>query len=195
MPIWMTQIAIKRKILDVWLSIHIQRAGGLKQGLLLGCCVGLTACASEAPSVVSAPLNSPYTDEQPALSGNGRYVALVTNRGGTRKLVLYDLRAKRFLELPSLNRNDAIAESPSLSYTGRYIVYLASDRGRPEIELYDRIDRRIQVLSGGYRGWVRNPNISPDGRYVVFETGRHGQWDVEVIDRGPYVELDRPDGS
>jgi Tol biopolymer transport system component len=108
---------------------------------------------------------------------------------------MYDLRREQFISLPQLNRNDAIAETPSLSYTGRYLVYVASDRGRPEIELYDRITRRTQVLSGAYRGWVRNPSISPDGRYIVFETGRRGQWDVEIIDRGPNVELDRPNGN
>jgi Tol biopolymer transport system component len=155
----------------------------------------LSACSSTNTPLTSSALNSPFADSQPALSGNGRYLAFVSNRGGSSKIALYDLRAKRLVELPSLDRGDAIAETPSLSYTGRYIVYVASDRGRPEIELYDRISRRIQVLTNGYRGWVRNPNISADGRYVVFETGRRGQWDIEVLDRGPGIELDRADGS
>jgi Tol biopolymer transport system component len=155
----------------------------------------LSACSQTPTPITSSALNSPFADSQPALSGNGRYLAFVSNRGGSSKIALYDLRAKRLVDLPSIDRGDAIAETPSLSYTGRYIVYVASDRGRPEIELYDRISRRIQVLTNGYRGWVRNPNISADGRYVVFETGRRGQWDIEVLDRGPGIELDRADGS
>ncbi|TAF55933.1 MAG: biopolymer transporter Tol [Oscillatoriales cyanobacterium] len=171
-------------------------AWGIGQPLLGAIAVlTLSACSQTTTPLTSSALNSPFADSQPALSGNGRYLAFVSNRGGSSKIVLYDLRAKRLVDVPAIDRGDAIAETPSLSYTGRYLVYVASDRGRPEIELYDRISRRIQVLTNGYRGWVRNPNISDDGRYVVFETGRRGQWDIEVLDRGPGIELDRADGS
>jgi Tol biopolymer transport system component len=122
-------------------------------------------------------------------------VAFVSNRDGDRKIVMYDLQKRQFVDLPRLNQPEAIAESPSLSSTGRYIAYIASDQGRPEVELYDRATNRSEVLTMGYRGWVRNPSVSPDGRYIVFETSRRGQWDIEVLDRGPNVELDIPDGS
>ena len=154
----------------------------------------VVACGQVNGPVGPAPLNSRTTDEQPALSGNGRFLALVSNRDGKRRLLLYDLQQRQFVNLPRLNRRDTIAESPSVSYTARYLAYVASDRGRPEIELYDRVTGRTVVLTMGYRGWVRNPNISPDGRFVVFESDRRGQWDIEVIDRGPNIELDIPDG-
>lgn len=155
----------------------------------------LTACNANNQVMGPVSLNSRYADEQPALSGNGRFLALVSNRDGKRGIWLYDLQQRRFLNLPRLNRRDAIAETPSISYTARYIVYLASDRGRPEVELYDRVTGSISVLTTGYRGWVRNPSISPDGRLVTFETDRRGQWDIEVIDRGPNVERDLPDAQ
>lgn len=135
-------------------------------------------------------LNSPATDEHPALSGNGRFLGFVSNREGQSQLLLYDLQLRTFIDLPFLNRPDAIAQNPSLSYNARYIVYVASDSGRPEIYLYDRKTRYAQKVTQRYRGWVRNPSISPDGRYVVFETGRRGQWDIEVVDRGSKIELD-----
>jgi len=155
----------------------------------------LTACGNGAQVNVPLTLNSRYADEQPSLSGNGRMLAFVSNRDGMRQILLFDLQQRRFVELPRLNRRDAIAEQPSLSQTGRYLVYLASDYARPEIELYDRATGQVQVLSQGYRGWVRSPRISPDGRFVAFESGARGQWDIEVIDRGTAIELDIPDGQ
>jgi Tol biopolymer transport system component len=153
----------------------------------------LVACTQTPVSTGPGELNSQFNDEQPALSGDGRFLAFVSNRDGTRSILIYDLQARRYLILPRLNRRDAIAESPSLSYTGRYLAYVASDSARPEIELYDRATQQIQILTMGYRGWFRNPKISPDGRYIVFETGSRGQWDIEVLDRGSNIELDIPD--
>jgi Tol biopolymer transport system component len=155
----------------------------------------LVACGSNEIVIRTTSLNSRYTEEQPALSGNGRFLAFISNRNGSHQLLLYDLNEQRLVSTPGLNRPRTIAESPSLSYTGRYIAYLTSDQGRPVVALYDRATQKSQIITPTYRGWVRNPGISPDGRYVVFETASRGQWDIEVLDRGPNVELDIPSGA
>lgn len=152
--------------------------------------ISLTACGTPEASLTAAVLNSDYTDDQPAISGSGRYVAFVSNREGRRQLLLYDLQEQSLVDLPRLNRRSTIAESPSISNNARYIVYVTSDRGRPEIELYDRITQVPHVLTTRFRGWVRNPIISPDGRYVAFESDQRGQWDIQIFDRGARVELD-----
>ncbi|NCO75331.1 MAG: TolB family protein [Cyanobacteria bacterium] len=139
-------------------------------------------------------MNSRYNDEQPVLSGDGRWLAMVSNRYGRREVLLYDLQEQSFVELPNLTLGNAITDSPSLSRTGRYIAYISSIQGRPDIFLYDRVTKQTQLLTQGYRSWLRNPRISPDGRYVVFETARRAQWDIEVIDLGPTIELDQLDG-
>jgi Tol biopolymer transport system component len=154
----------------------------------------LHGCGSinRQPPIIS--LNSRYNDEKPSLSGDGRWLAFISNRNGNSQIVLYDLQNQRFVDLPGLNSNDAIADSPSLSRTGRYLVYLYTGQGKPEIALYDRIIKRSELMTQGYRSWLRNPQISPDGRYIVFETSRRGQWDIEVLDRGPNIELDVANG-
>lgn len=155
----------------------------------------LTSCNFTPRPVGSATLNSRYNDEQPALSGDGRWLAFVSNRNGSNQIAIYDLQQEQFVNLAGFSRGDVIAENPSLSRTGRYIVYLANLQGRPDIVMYDRETRRSEIVTQNYRSWVRNPYISADGRYIVFETARRGQWDIEVYDRGPSIELDIPDGT
>ncbi|MGK7930296.1 MAG: TolB family protein [Microcystaceae cyanobacterium] len=169
--------------------------GSLFRGLRLSLLCLLAGCNWIERPQAPATLNSRYHDEQPTLSGNGRWLAMVSNRNGSSEILLYDLRFKRFEELSGVNRSDTVVETPSLSQTGRYLVYIASLQGRPQIVLYDRITKRTEILSQNYRNWVRNPQISPDGRYIVFETARRGQWDIEVLDRGDRIELDIPEGT
>lgn len=156
--------------------------------------MGAAACGQGRGFVQLNSLNSQYSEEQPALSGNGRYLAFVSSRNGRQGIVLYDVQQQRVVDLPRINRRNAVNASPSLSYTGRYIAYIDSGQGRPELALYDRITQQTEILTTGYWGWVRNPSISPDGRYIAFESSRRGQWDIEVIDRGRNIELDLPDG-
>ena len=155
----------------------------------------IVSCSYNEIPIGSNSLNTRSTEEQPALSGNGRFLAFVSNRSSTQQLLLYDLEQQQLIPTPRLNRRNTIAESPSLSYNGRYIVYISSDRGRPVVALYDRAVGRSQILTPNYNGWVRNPSVSPDGRYVVFETTIRGQWDIEVLDRGVNIELDIPNGA
>nr|WP_231933187.1 biopolymer transporter Tol [Geminocystis sp. NIES-3708] len=154
----------------------------------------MSGCNSNNLPSLSNSLNSRYNDEQPALSGDGRWLAMISNRYGRREVLLYDLQQQSFVSLPGLNLPNAITDSPSLSRTGRYIAYISSIQGRPDIFLYDRATKQTQLLTQGYRSWLRNPRISPDGRYIVFETARRGQWDIEVLDLGTNIELDQVDG-
>lgn len=174
----------------IWRWCRAIAIGLLPAILMAGC----TAMAIDG-SVAYGALNSGATDEQPALSGDGRFLAFVSDRDGQNQLLIYDLRRRSYENLIDLKRSRAIVESPALSYTGRYIVYSANESGRPDIYLYDRLTRRLEMLTRGYRGWVRNPSISPDGRYITFESARKGQWDIEILDRGPDIEPDTVDSG
>ncbi|RMF27195.1 MAG: biopolymer transporter Tol [Cyanobacteria bacterium J083] len=162
-------------------------------GLVLFVC--LSACSSVKTIPNSNNINSPYNDGNPTLSGDGRWLALVSNRAGVNQIYLYDLEKQEFAPLPGLTRGDGLLDNPSLSRTARYMTYVSLIDGRPVVNLYDRVLKRSEILTKTYRYWFRNPSISSDGRYLVLETSRRGQWDIEVIDRGPNIELDIPDGT
>lgn len=155
----------------------------------------LTGCTFNNPDRLSGTLNSRYNDEQPALSGDGRWIAFISDRRGPNQILLYDLRERHYVELPGLYVGGEITDSPSLSRTGRYLVYRVAIDGRPVIALYDRLARRSELLTNNYRGTLRNPSIGPDGRYIVFESARDGQWNIEILDRGASIELDIADGT
>ncbi|MGB3237803.1 MAG: biopolymer transporter Tol [Geitlerinemataceae cyanobacterium] len=154
----------------------------------------LSACGTIDLPADPLALNSYYTEEQPALSGNGRFLAYLSNRDGQRQILMYDLQEERFVSLPGLDLRGTISQSPSLSYTARYLAYLAVDGDRPAIKLYDRLTGQTQVLTSGYRSWVGHPSLSEDGRYIAFETADNGQLDIEILDRGSKIEFDRPEG-
>ena len=173
-----------------FLQIYMRRA--IAVGCLFAISIVATSCSS--PVQDSSTLNSRYTDEKPALSGNGQFVAFISSRNGANQLLLYDIKTRNFVALPGLNLSTTIAQNPSLSRNARYIAYLANNQGKLDIVIYDRLTQRPELLTTGYKNLIRRPALSPDGRYLVFETDRRGQWDIEVIDRGTKIELDKLEG-
>ncbi|MEC4813072.1 MAG: hypothetical protein SAK29_07335 [Scytonema sp. PMC 1069.18] len=182
------ECAVKKVRHKFWLQRQIH------WGLYFSIAILLASCGYSDVPLGATSLNSRYTEQQPTLSGNGRFLAFVSNRNGSHQILLYNLEQQQFVSTPRLNKPETIVESPSLSYTGRYIVYITSDQGRPVVALYDRTTQQSQVLTPTYRAWIRKPSISPNGRYVVFESASRGQWDIEVLDRGSDIELDIPSG-
>jgi hypothetical protein len=137
-------------------------------------------------------LNSQYDEREPVLSGNGRFIAFVSNRPGGKGLsdiYLYDREAKALVPLPGLN--SAYPEThPALSADGRLLAF-ASDRpggqGGKDIYLYDRHPEELLPLPGlNSSAHEQGPALSPDGRYVAFvseRTGGLGERDVYLYDR------------
>jgi len=78
----------------------------------LGRVVLAVACSPVERLGDPAALNSRY-DEQPALSGNRRFLAFVSNRNGSRNILMYDLQQQHLISLPRLNRRESIAEPQS----------------------------------------------------------------------------------
>ena len=99
-------------------------------------------------SLFSLPkLNSPHTDTEPSISGDGRYIAFVSNRprvgktnAGTRDIYLYDRQDERLVSLPGLN-SAGHEQSPSITDDGRHIAFVSErldSAGERDIYIYNR---------------------------------------------------------
>lgn len=135
----------------------------------------------------SNSINSSYSDGDPQLSGDGRFLVFTSERDKRRSIYLYDLSARRFIPLPNLNQAGNYLEQPDISSDGRLITFMAERNGKSNIWLYDRERRQAENLTQAWRGSVRNPSVSGDGRWVVFESNLNGQWDLVIYDRGTNV--------
>ena len=95
------------------------------------------------------PLPAPAFNSQegsriePALSGDGRFLAFVSDRpggAGGKDVYLFDLEKRRLVDLPGLN-SVAHEQTPALSPDGRYVAFVSersAGAGERDIYLYDR---------------------------------------------------------
>lgn len=135
------------------------------------------------PEIIPGGINSNSTEEYPAYSQNGRYLAFASDRRGRRDIFLYDLESKQLVSLPNLNRRDSAQDRPSLSADGRYIAYISTERGRTDVFVYDRQQQKSELLTANIKGSVAQPTINGDGSQVAFQTSQLGQWKISIVDR------------
>ena len=131
-----------------------------------------------------------HDERMPALSGDGRWLAFVTNGpgAGLMDVALADLSTRELVALPDLNSQHREVE-PSLSADGRLVAFV-SDRpggaGGRDIYLYDCQTRGLVELAGlNSVAQEQSPSLSPDGRYLAFVSERlsgEGERDIFLYD-------------
>ncbi len=141
---------------------------------------------------VSLPeVNTQLFDERmPVLSGDGQFLAYVTNGpgAGSMDVALFDLKTRQLATLPGLNSEHREVE-PALSGDGRRLAFV-SDRpggaGARDIYLYDRQTGKLVDLPGlNSVGQEQSPSLSADGRYLAFVSERirgEGERDIYLYD-------------
>ncbi len=151
----------------------------------------------DSPKPISATLD----DRLPAISGDGRFLAYVSNaRGGVGLTDIYlcDLHEKTVDALPGMNSKNMDLQ-PSLSGDGRLLA-LSSDRpggaGGRDIHLYDRSEKKFLPLTGlNSLAPEQSPSLTADGRYLVFVSERlsgAGERDIYLYDREKQSFLPTP---
>jgi Tol biopolymer transport system component len=156
-----------------------------------------------AKKLVDLPgLNSQaFDDRQPALSGDGRFLAFVSNRkggAGLTDLYLYDRKESKLVSVPELNSKYTELE-PSLNADGSLIAF-ASERpdgaGGRDIYLFDRkAGKYLSLPNLNTAAHEYSPSLSGDGRFIAFVSERvdgDGDRDIYLYDRQTQKLLPTP---
>lgn len=130
--------------------------------------------------------------ENPALSGDGRYLAFQYVISGADLYVgVEDLVGDSLLPVSNLNVPGALTFDPSLSADGRLVAFSSArpgGQGGFDLYLYSVPGDSLVPLPG-INSAVNDlaPSLSADGRYLAFQSGRVGTFggliDVFLYDR------------
>lgn len=148
----------------------------------------------ENRSLPPAPFNSdPGARIEPSLSGGGKLLAFCA-RGhagsvGGWDVVLFDMAAAKFVDLPGLNSEYDEREA-FLGRNGRFLAYVTNrsgGAGLSDVALYDREAQKAIPLPGlNSESREINPALSADGSFLAFVSDRPGGAggkDVYLYDR------------
>jgi Tol biopolymer transport system component len=130
----------------------------------------------------------------PSLTADGKLVAFtawarpeVSNRWG---VLLYDLAAKKFVDLPNLNGPMSDQRMPAFSGDGKFLAFASNMKGGVglnDVYLYDLATKLVVSLPEmNSKSMDVQPSLSGDGRLVAFSsdrTGGAGGRDIYLYDR------------
>ena len=109
------------------------------------------------------------------------WLASLGKRGGRERIELIDLRNRRPVPLPGLNRADAQPISLSVSGDGARIAVVQQRDDRTELFLYRRNAAALQRIPLDPPGVPRSVSLDGSGRLLAVQVSRNGRWDVDLI--------------
>jgi Tol biopolymer transport system component len=143
------------------------------------------------------------SDHHPSLSHDGRYCAFsseLENQVG--KILFWDLKEKKLVDLPKLNDSPNGLLRPSLSGDGKLLAFAAWNRPmagtRWQVLLYNVAEKKLAEAPGLNQGSYdqRMPSISGNGKVIAYSTNAKegvGQTDIFLYDRDQKKVLTLPE--
>lgn len=159
-------------------------------GVLIGCDAGPWLQRRNAGPSGLLGSNS---REDPALSGQGRWLASVVERGGRATLLLQEQPSGRVVRLRHF-QNHQPHSSPSLSWNGRYVAALVQQGNQRLPLIEDRATGALHRLPLPADGTAVRLSLAPDGRRLAVQLAQAGQWRVQLYDLSTLLEPDLPGG-
>ena len=158
----------------------------------------LTSCSnagllSRRPAATNLGLLAAEQRRDPALSGDGRLLASIIQRGGKSTVVLQEQPGGRQLALKHL-RSHQPHRSPALSWNGRYLAVLIQQGQHPIAVIEDRLRGTLLRLPPLGDAMPEALSLAPDGRRLALQVVQGGQQRVQVFDLTGLLEADPPAG-
>ena len=110
-----------------------------------------------------------------------KWLVFLSNSQGKDKIEMIDIRSRRRVPLPGINRADAQPISVSVSANGERLALVRQRLDRTELLLYRRSVGTLQQIELSPKGIPRRVSLDSSGRILAVQVSREGRWDVEVI--------------
>lgn len=158
--------------------------------LLLAPLTGCGPLRQPAPSVGLGP----ETRLEPALSGDGRFLASLLEQDGRSTVVLQERSTGRLLPLAHLQGNQP-HRSPSLSWNGRYLALIIQQGDHALAVLEDRATGQLHQLPLPGTLQVQRLSLSPEASRLAMEVTEGGRQRVLLFDLSGRFEPDLAPGQ
>ena len=152
-------------------SIAMKGSGA---ALLLLLVIGCSDPRPQPRSDLNGLLRQAGSRRDPALGQ--RWLASLTQRGGRERIELIDLRNRKPVPLPGLNRADV-----SVSADGERLAVVEQRQGRTELLLYRRSQAAVQRIPIEPAGVPRAVSLDAQGKRLAVQISRDGRWQVDLI--------------
>jgi len=129
----------------------------------------------------------------PALSGNGRFLASIVEASGRSTVLLQEQPSGRVLPLRHL-RSHLPHSSPALSWNGRYLALVLQQGHQPLAAIEDRLSGQLLRLPAPAGARIERLSLAPDGLTLALQLVQGGQQRVQLFDLSALLEPDRPGG-
>jgi hypothetical protein len=142
----------------------------------------LSSCMGAMPTPMAAlnrQLAMVGTTRDPSLSG--RWLAVITGRGGRDQVLLLDVERNVPVPVPGLNRGDAQPISVGVDASGERIALVRQLDGRTELVLYRRSLMSLQPIPMEPAGVPNQLAMRADGKELAVQISRDGLWQIDLI--------------
>ncbi len=110
-----------------------------------------------------------------------KWLVSLVNSNGKEKIELIDLRLRRKVNLPGINRSDSQPISVSVNANGDRIAFIRQRLDKTEILIYRRNLGTTQLIQLNPKGVPRRVSLDGSGRILAVQVSRNGRWDIDLI--------------
>ncbi len=110
-----------------------------------------------------------------------KWLATIRSKNGKQIIEIINLKTRRVVFWPGLNRSDSQPISVSINSNGDRLAFIRQRSDQTELLVYRRnlaTSQRVEIVP---KGVPRRVSLDGFGRTLAVQVSRDGRWDVEII--------------